>query len=74
MELKGNECGEDALRKLQDLTRKYPGTCPVKIRLSEVPYPLELKDSRDKPVCVAPSEALCEQVEQLFGRPVLSFV
>ncbi len=74
MELKGSECGEDALRKLQDLTKKYPGTCPVKIRVSEVPYPLELKDSRDKPVCVAPSEALCEQVEQLFGRPVLSFV
>jgi hypothetical protein len=25
-------------------------------------------------VCVGPSEALCEEVEQLFGRPVLTFM
>ncbi len=74
MELKGNECGEEALKKLQDLTKKYPGACPVKIRVDEVPYPLQLKDSQNSPICVAASEVLCEQVEQLFGRPVMSFV
>jgi len=74
IELKESECAEDSLGRLSDLFRKYPGICPIKLKIDKVPYPLQLKDSKQAPVCVTPSENLCEAVEQLFGRPVLSFV
>ncbi|MCB9029647.1 MAG: DNA polymerase III subunit alpha [Deltaproteobacteria bacterium] len=73
MELEEAECNEPSIEKLSGLLKSYPGSCPVKIRIDHVPYPVQLKDDRDAPICVQPSETLCEAVEQLFGRPVLSF-
>ncbi|RME61539.1 MAG: DNA polymerase III subunit alpha [Candidatus Dadabacteria bacterium] len=67
---------EEKLEKLDLMLRKHKGRCPVQIYLKvrgRVAV-VELKDEPDKPVCVAPSEELANQVEQLFGRPVLTFV
>jgi len=46
----------------------------VKIEVDGVEVSLMLKDKREAPVSVLPSEALCDEVEQVFGRPVLSFM
>ncbi|RIL11899.1 MAG: DNA polymerase III subunit alpha, partial [Proteobacteria bacterium] len=66
---------ESNLDQLLSLLRKYGGNCPVKVkvRISDSEISLALKDRKQSPVCVAPSEHLCDEVEQLFGRPVLSF-
>jgi DNA polymerase-3 subunit alpha len=60
---------------VQSIFQKYSGTCPVKVRLQldDGEVSIVLRDSSNTPVCVGPSEALCEEVEQLFGRPVLTF-
>jgi DNA polymerase-3 subunit alpha len=67
---------ERRLPAVQSIFQKYLGNCPVKVRLriegKEVS--VVLRDSANAPVCVGPSEALCEEVEQLFGRPVLTFM
>ncbi len=67
---------EDRLPRVQSLFERHTGTCPVKVRLQldEGEVSIVLRDSANSPVCVLPSEALCEEVEQIFGRPVLSFV
>ncbi|MBX7137021.1 MAG: DNA polymerase III subunit alpha [Oligoflexia bacterium] len=61
---------------LMSIFSKHTGTCPVKVRMMSEGKEIwiTLKDRKDAPVMVVPSEALCEEVEQLFGRPVLSFV
>jgi hypothetical protein len=46
----------------------------VRLKLETGEVSVVLRDSRNSPVCVLPSEALCEEVEQLFGRPVLTFM
>jgi DNA polymerase-3 subunit alpha len=61
---------------LVGILEKHKGNCPLKVRI-EVEgrfVSLVLKDKRDAPISVSPSETLCEEVELLFGRPVLSFV
>lgn len=67
---------EARLPRVQSLFERHTGTCPVKVRLQldEGEVSIVLRDSGNSPVCVLPSEALCEEVEQIFGRPVLSFV
>jgi DNA polymerase-3 subunit alpha len=64
------------LPRVQSLFQRHTGTCPVKVRLQldEGEVSIVLRDSANSPVCVVPSETLCEEVEQIFGRPVLSFV
>ena len=61
---------------LVGVLRKHAGKCPLKLKLQvdgqEVS--LALRDESDVPVCVIPSEELCDEVEQLFGHPVLSFL
>lgn len=74
IEVREQECTEEKLRQLVDLFQKHPGKCPVKMMIDAVPFPIELRDSRASIVCVAPQEILCDAVERLFGRPVLSFV
>ncbi|NBU70932.1 MAG: hypothetical protein EBS53_05685 [Bacteroidetes bacterium] len=61
---------------VQSIFQKYTGSCPVKVRLQldDGEVSIVLRDSANSPVCVGPSEALCEEVEQLFGRPVLTFM
>ncbi len=74
--LNGKDNFENKLPSVQTIFEKHSGTCPIKVRLKletgEVS--VVLRDSRNSPVCVLPSEALCEEVEQLFGRPVLTFM
>ncbi len=74
--LKEEDDFEGRLDKLVTVFKRYSGTCPVKVRLevsgAEVSIPL--RDRAQSPVCVLPSEKLCDEVEQLFGRPVLSFM
>jgi DNA polymerase-3 subunit alpha len=67
---------EQRIRELQRLFGKYTGNCPIKVNL-EVEgdsVSMVLRDVKQAPICVSPSEKLCEEVEQLFGRPVLSFI
>ena len=74
--LKEHDQWEDHTEVLLKVLQKYPGNCPVKIRMkmSGAEISIVLKDRKDSPVGVVPSEALCEEVEQIFGRPVLAFV
>jgi DNA polymerase-3 subunit alpha len=66
---------EKSLVAVQGIFQRHTGNCPVKVRLQldEGDVSVVLRDSRNAPICVVPSEALCEEIEQLFGRPVLSF-
>ncbi|MFM1846626.1 MAG: polymerase alpha subunit [Pseudomonadota bacterium] len=74
--LKENDDYEDRLDALLGIFRKHAGSCPVKVRIEVegLEVSLMLQDKRDAPVSVVPSEALCDEVEQIFGRPVLSFM
>ena len=73
--LTGRDDLEQRMPAVQSIFRKYTGSCPVKVRLQldDGEVSIVLRDSANTPVCVGPSEALCEEVEQLFGRPVLTF-
>lgn len=61
--------------QLLSIFNRFAGNCPVKVSLDlekeEVSF--VLKTEQEAPVMVSPSEQLCEEVEQLFGRPVLFF-
>jgi DNA polymerase-3 subunit alpha len=74
--LSGTDHFESKLPRIQSIFEKHVGTCPVKVRLKleAQEVSIVLRDRSDAPICVLPSEALCEEVEQLFGRPVLTFV
>jgi DNA polymerase-3 subunit alpha len=74
--LTGKDDIEQRMPAVQSIFRKYTGSCPVKVRLQldDGEVSIVLRDSANSPVCVGPSEALCEEVEQLFGRPVLTFM
>jgi DNA polymerase-3 subunit alpha len=64
------------LDELVPLLKQHAGKCPVKVSLDlkDEVLSMTLRDESSLTVCVMPSEDLCEAVEQLFGRPVLSFV
>jgi DNA polymerase III subunit alpha len=61
---------------LLQILNRYRGTCPLKasFKLDGQMVEIMLRDANNAPVSVMPSEDLCEQVEQLFGRAVLSFI
>jgi DNA polymerase-3 subunit alpha len=67
---------EAKLPTVQMIFERHSGTCPVKVRLKleSGEVSIVLRDGSNTPVCVLPSEALCEEVEQIFGRPVLTFM
>ncbi len=73
--LTGRDDFETHLPRVQGVFQRHVGSCPVKVRLSleSGDVSVVLRDRSDAPVCVNPSEALCEEVEQIFGRPVLMF-
>jgi len=64
------------LGQVRQVLEKYPGNCPVKVRLEidKAEVLLMLRSTNESPMCVLPSEELCDEIEQIFGRPVLSFV
>lgn len=67
---------QERISEMVQVFRSYQGKCPVRVRLEvegkEVS--LLLRDEQELPVCVHPSEELCDRIEQLFGRPVLTFL
>lgn len=71
-----NDNYEGHLERLLTLFDRHSGTCPVKVKMAidGAEVSIALKNRKDGPVCVMPSENLCDEVEQLFGRPVLSFI
>lgn len=66
----------DKADKIMNLLQSHRGRCPVKVtfEMKGTKVDIILKDAKQAPVCVEPSEYLCEAVEQIFGRPVLSFM
>ncbi len=74
--LNGGDNFENKLPRIQSIFEKHTGPCPIKVRLKleQEEVSIVLRDGSNSPVCVLPSEALCEEVEQLFGRPVLTFM
>ena len=64
------------LPRFQQLFSKYPGTCPVKVKiyLESGEVSMMLRDDKNAPICVQPCEGLSDEAEQIAGRPVLSFV
>jgi DNA polymerase-3 subunit alpha len=62
--------------RLMNILERHVGKCPIKVAYESggSKVNIDLKDAREAPVCVEPSELLCEAVEQVFGRPVLTFV
>jgi DNA polymerase-3 subunit alpha len=61
--------------RLSEILGKYPGSIPLKARIDTQHQSLsvQLRDGDARPICIEPSEELCDRVEELFGRPVLSF-
>lgn len=74
--LKESDSLDNRLDRLLSLLNKHSGPCPVKVKIdvSGAEVSMMLRDQREAPVCVVPSELLCDEVEQLFGRPVLTFL
>lgn len=66
----------DTLEKFKDIVGRYPGTCPLRVVLNgaEGEVTVALRDERKSPICVTPSEEFSDRVEQVFGKPALSFL
>ncbi|RMD84211.1 MAG: DNA polymerase III subunit alpha [Candidatus Dadabacteria bacterium] len=74
IEVTQSECMEEKIIKLRDLLSKHKGNCPIKIKVRDLSVTALLRDSKSAPICIEPSEDVCDSVERLFGRPVLTFV
>jgi len=76
LKLTGRDDIEEHMPRLHAIFRKHPGSCPVKVwlQLEQGEVAVSLRDTGNAPVCVVPSEGLCEDVEQILGRPALFFV
>ena len=72
----GEELEGGKLERLVELLRGHPGKCPLHARFEVGTEELSMlvRDENKVPICVLPSEDLCDRVEQLFGKPVLSFL
>ncbi len=66
---------EEKITKLVEIFKTHSGNCPVEAIFNHPDGNIKmlLKDSEKRVVHVNPSEMLCEDVEKLFGSPVLSF-
>jgi DNA polymerase-3 subunit alpha len=76
LRISGNDELDQKLDRLYEVVDKHSGKCPLKLLLEidGAEVSVLLRDKKDQPICVAPSEALCDEVEQLFGKPVLNFI
>jgi DNA polymerase-3 subunit alpha len=63
------------IQSLITLFMRHPGQVPVyaKLKVAGDEVTVQLKNQKEMPILVAPSELLSDDVERLFGRPVLSF-
>ena len=70
-----NDNLEDKLPRLKTIFRKNEGKCPVRIKLlfeNKEEVIMTLSDGNDI-IRVIPSEELCDEVDQLFGKTVMNF-
>lgn len=67
---------EKVSKELCSIFSNHPGKCPVRMRgpLFGEERVITLRDQDKRAICVNPSEELCDEIEQLFGHPVLSFI
>jgi DNA polymerase III subunit alpha len=57
------------------ILKKYPGSCTLQVTSDVIPgYKILLKDEHGNPVKVSASNDLCMEIEQFFGRQVLTFM
>jgi DNA polymerase-3 subunit alpha len=63
---------DDVLGKLKKVLQEHHGSCPVRLIIHR-PGHSETVVTLPPEMSVAPSEGLCNRVEELFGEPVLSF-
>ncbi|HQH27350.1 MAG TPA: hypothetical protein PLP17_08145, partial [Oligoflexia bacterium] len=71
-EARWTQAHSERLDQLRSLLAQHKGECTVKL-LFVRPNHSETTVSLPDDVKVAPSEALCNKVEQLFGEPVMTF-
>lgn len=76
LRLSSEEATESRLELLTKLFARHVGTCPVRLVLEheagEITF--QLRDKEESPILIHISEDLCDEVEQVFGRPALSFL
>ncbi len=70
--LNSARCSPEQLEQLKTLFSSHKGSCPVKLVFRQASHS-ETVVSLPPEIKVAPSEVLCNQVEELFGEPVLTF-
>lgn len=70
--LNTTQCSSEKLEELKKLLRNHTGECDVKLVLKKEKHS-ETVVGLPKGIRVEPSESLSNQVEQLFGKPVLTF-
>lgn len=63
---------DDKLEELKTIFGQHKGSCPVKLVLYKDRHSETVVSLPDS-IQVEPSELLCNQVEELFGAPVMSF-
>ena len=74
--LKAEKISEEKIKKLRAIFDRYDGNCPVKASLTidQKVVSISLRDAMQKQISVIPSEEICDEVEELFGEPALSFI
>jgi DNA polymerase-3 subunit alpha len=75
IKLQDQDVQDDKIEKLSILLNQFKGRVPVKVTmtLDQVDLDIPLRNELGQSLSIEPSEDLNERVEQLFGRPVLSF-
>ncbi|MCB0329512.1 MAG: DNA polymerase III subunit alpha [Bdellovibrionales bacterium] len=75
MKLSQKEPTKERLQALVGMFASYPGDCPIEmmIEFETGEIAIQLKDENENPILVQITEDLCDEAEQIFGRPVLSF-
>ncbi len=70
--LDARKCSEEKLAQLKSLLASHHGAIPVKLVIRK-PAHSETVVALSEQLQVEPSEKLCNQVEALFGEPVMTF-
>ena len=75
LRLRREEPTDERLKRIEQVFTQYPGTCPVELTIEHDVGDLavQLRDENKNPILVQITEDLCDETEQIFGRPVLTF-
>lgn len=70
------EATEERLERLTKLFADHAGTCPVRLVLENEAGDVvfQLRDKQENQILINISEDVCDAVEEVFGRPALSFL